>query len=288
MANRSRFIIAESSIKNYFSKGSKNVFSKELLAGILEGKRIEWNLPQSMNIEMFIRRLCSSEILKAITLEFEGYLNKKDRYITNTATELEIAISLMPKSYLSHYTAVFLHGLTTQIPKTIYVTFEQSKKEFTKLQIEQKSIDAAFTKQQRKSGTMVVFNEYTILMHNGKHTNRSGVFTLNEIPVTNLERTLIDITVRPSYAGGVYSVLEAYKKAIDKISINKLIALLDNINYIYPYHQSIGFYLEKAGFESDKLNALRDKKMEFNFYLTYEMQEKQYSKEWKLYYPKGL
>jgi hypothetical protein len=33
------------------------------------------------------------------------------------------------------------------------------------------------------------------------------------IPVTNLERTLIDITVRPDYAGGVQNVLDAFRIA---------------------------------------------------------------------------
>ena len=61
---------------------------------------------------------------------------------------------------------------------------------------------------------------------------------------TNLERTLIDAAVRPVYAGGVFEVRKAYQLAKEKVSVNRLAALLQKLNYIYPYHQAIGFYLE--------------------------------------------
>lgn len=38
------------------------------------------------------------------------------------------------------------------------------------------------------------------------------------MPVTILERTLIDIAVRPYYVGGPGNVLEAYKAAADQLS----------------------------------------------------------------------
>jgi hypothetical protein len=288
MANRSRYIIAESKIKKYFSQDQRNVYSHEQIREIFDQKRMEWNLPQSMYVNQFIDKLVKRQILKLNELKFEGYLPQKERYTNENATVFQIAISLMPKSYLSHYSAVYLNGLTTQIPKTIYVTFEQSDKVIKKTYIEQSTIDSAFKKQQRISGATTVFEDYTILMHNGKNTGRAGVYVQNGIPITNIERTLIDITVRPNYAGGVFSILETYKKAIDNISINKLIAILDNINFIYPYYQSIGFYLERAGCEISKLEGLRKRKMQFDFYLTYDMQEMEYSKIWKLFYPKGL
>jgi len=52
----------------------------------------------------------------------------------------------------------------------------------------------------------------------GKNTNRLGVEEIagpasETIPVTNLERTLIDIVVRPAYAGGTSQLLKAYRTA---------------------------------------------------------------------------
>jgi predicted transcriptional regulator of viral defense system len=258
------------------------------LNGILEEKRALWNLPASMNVEKFIERLVQSQILQEQAVYLQGLDQTKTRYITADAPIFQLAVSLIGKSFLSHYTAVFLHGLTTQVPKVIYISFEQSKKAQTRGTLQQHAIDAAFAKPQRKSANVASYDDYTFVFHNGMYTNRTGIIVLDEIPVTNLERTLIDITVRPDYAGGVSSVLEAYKRSIDKISINKLIAILDKFDFIYPYHQSIGFYLERAGIESSRLQPLMERKMKFDFYLAYEMTEKNYDKGWRIYYPKGI
>ena len=288
MANKSRFIVAESSIKAFFKDGKEKVFNKEQLSEILEQNRVLWNLPFSMNVDKFIEKLLGSEILSKREVVFHGNYSNKERYLVSDATLFQVAVSLVNKSYLSHYSAAYLHNLTNQVPKTIYISFEQSKKNNVDRELEQRAIDSAFLKPQRKSATTTIYEGYTFLLHNGMYSNRSGIYSLNELPVTNIERTIIDIAVRPGYAGGVDSVLDIYRKAIDKISMNKLVATLDKLNFIYPYHQTIGFYLEKAGLSESKLEILRKREMLFDFYLTYEMIEKEYNKTWRHYYPKGM
>lgn len=288
MANKSRFLIAEGKIKSFFKDGRKRVYSEEQLEDIFKQKRALWNLPISMTPAKFIERIISSEILHTRTLLFDGFLPNKKRFVTSDVSIFQLAVSLISKSYLSHYSAVFLQGLTTQIPKTIYISFEQSKKKDIDRTLKQESIDSAFSKPQRKAITGTVFEEYTIRIHNGMYSNRAGIYSMNDLPITNIERTLIDITVRPDYAGGVDSVLDIYRNAIERISINKLIVILDNLNFIYPYHQAIGFYLEKAGYDYLKLEGLSNREMLFDFYLTYDMPEKEYNHIWKIYYPKGM
>jgi predicted transcriptional regulator of viral defense system len=288
MANRSRFVIAESSIKAYFKGATQKVYALGHLNGILEEKRALWNLPASMTGDKFLEKLIQSQILQKCSIYLQGLDQTKNRYITVDASVYQVAVSLISKSFLSHYTAVFLHGLTTQVPKVIYVSFEQSKKLQSKGTLRQDAIDGAFAKPQRKSANVASYNDYTFIFHNGMYSNRAGVAAFDDIPVTNLERTLIDITVRPDYAGGVSSVLEAYRRAIEKISLNKLIAILDKFDFTYPYHQSIGFYLERVGIESSRLQPLMERRMEFDFYLTYEMIDKEYDKSWRIYYPKGI
>lgn len=288
MANRSRFVIAESRIKSFFKEQKFKVYTAEGLGAILEEKRALWNLPAYMNLPKFIEKLLTREILTSQEIIFSGYLNQKKVFIAPGASVFEVAATLINKSYLSHYSAAYLHGLTTQVPKVIYISFEQSKKAEFDGELEQAAIDSALSKPQRISGTTSVYEDYTFLIHNGMYSNRLGVFTLNDLPVTNIERTLIDIAVRPAYSGGVYSVLEIYTKAIERISINKLQATLDKLNFIYPYHQVIGFYLERAGLSERKLDVFRTKEKINDFYLTYEMPEKEYNKDWRLYYPKGM
>jgi len=129
---------------------------------------------------------------------------------------------------------------------------------------------------------------------NGLHTGNSGVINMTgpegePLRVTDIERTLIDITVRPEYSGGPFEVLTAYKRASDRLSVNRLVALLKRIDYIYPYHQAIGFYLERAGaYKESQIQLLTKAGIKCDFYLMHQITEPHYSARWHLYYPKGL
>ncbi|MGF6851103.1 putative transcriptional regulator of viral defense system [Chitinophaga sp. W3I9] len=288
-----KFVSAQKQILTYFSTQRQRVYSILELSKILEEQRGIWKLSINTNVEKFADQLIEREILKKIELIFPDTLVKTERYLFKDASPYEIALSLRSKSYISHYSAVFLNNLTTQVPKTIYVTHEQSKKQpIGKTQLLQNAIDHAFSQPQRISNHTTKIGDYSLILLNGMYSNRAGVQNLiiddYGIAVTNLERTLIDITVRPNYAGGIFSVLDTYRNALDKVSINKLAATLSQINFIYPYHQSIGFLLERAGYSGKQLDLLRKKNMEIDFYLTYQIEEKQYSKEWRIFYPKGM
>jgi hypothetical protein len=84
-------------------------------------------------------------------------------------------------------------------------------------------------------------------------------------------------------------VLKAYERAGSRASVNRLAALLAQLEYIYPYHQAVGFYLERSGvFTPSAIELFRGKfKYEFDFYLTYEMKQTQYHPRWRLHVPKG-
>lgn len=295
MANAFRYIRkikSEDQIRSFFEKASSRVFSPAELAGIVEEHRNIWNLAATTPVAKLMERLVANNVLRLIEIPFS---NEKifQRYLFGEPSAYEVAVSLHNKSYLSHYTAVFLHGLTTQVPKTIYVTHEQSAKVQARGTLTQAAIDAAFLLPQRRPETKGVFEDYNLILLSGKYTNRLGVTTVardrERLSYTGLERTLIDITVRPNYAGGAFMVLEAYKKALAlNLSVNKLAATLNNLSFIYPYHQAVGFYLTRAGYTGDLLSLLRKQPMSFDFYLDYQLEERGYSPDWKIYYPMGI
>jgi len=45
---------------------------------------------------------------------------------------------------------------------------------------------------------------------------------------------LIDIAVRPAPAGGISSAIEAYRAAKDRVSVPKLVNILEQLRYMYP------------------------------------------------------
>jgi predicted transcriptional regulator of viral defense system len=185
------------------------------------------------------------------------------------------------------------HGLTDKASKIIYVNSEQSQKFDREADLEQESIDRAFKGKVRVTKYIFVYKKWEICCLNGINTNNLGVEEIEidkegKLSVTNMERTLIDITVRPIYSGGCGEVLEAYKRAKGKISVERLVAMLKKIRYIYPYHQAIGFYMQLAGFSDSSLKQLRKFGLKYDFYLDYDMKKTKYSKEWRIHYPKNL
>jgi predicted transcriptional regulator of viral defense system len=267
-------------------------FRKMQVADILSSHRSEWKLPAGMTFTSFLDFLLNMNVLREVSIPSEHYTDEK-RYILGDASVYSIALSLKPKSYLTHGSAVVLHGLTDQILKTVYVNYEQSPKPQGG-GLTQESINRAFANRQRQSKLTYKYEDFQIVVINGKHTDRLEVTQLpgtegELLDVTKLERTLIDIAVRPSYAGGVVQVLEAFERAKPTASINTLVATLKKLNYVYPYHQVIGFYMDRAGYPESQWQKLIKLGLQFDFYLTYQLPaNKEYDPKWRLFYPSGL
>jgi hypothetical protein len=67
-----------------------------------------------------------------------------------------------------------------------------------------------------------------------------------------------------------------------------LVELLQKLQYKYPFHQVVGFYLEQSGvFKEDEIKLLQGFERKYDFYLVHEMIEMVYSAKWRLYYPKN-
>jgi hypothetical protein len=112
--------------------------------------------------------------------------------------------------------------------------------------------------------------------------------TGTKLRVTSLERTLIDATVRPGYAGGVAGVLEAYRRARGQVRVQNLIDTLQELDYIYPYHQAIGFYMEWAGFTAKQFAPLKAIEMNWDFYLAHGLKNPVFNRDWRIHHPKTL
>lgn len=252
---------------------------------------IKNSLPKSIGVNVIEEILEESGVIHRDILKSDEYRDVKRITIPSlNPTPYHYAVSLRGEAYLSHSSAVHLLGLTQQQPKTIYVNREQSKKPQPEGVLLQESIDRAFSRPQRRSRYVFKILGFKIVLLSGKATGRAGVIDddITGLPITCLERTLIDITVRPRYAGGVFQVSQAFKEALNEIDTVKMLSLLKRINYIYPYHQALGFYLERAGANKGMLKQLKDMDLNFDFYLDYSMANPNYDESWRIFYPLGV
>ncbi len=282
---------AEHATVALFESLDVRVFTRYQLQQIYAVQRWEWKIAGRYGLDDFLGFLVRQGHLKEIRLTSSTYKGFH-LYAWGNASAFEVGLALRPKSYLSHGSAVFLHGLTDQLPAVVYSNKEQSPKRRGS-GLSQARLDAAFARPQRRAKYLVEGNGMRILLLNGKCTDQLEVGPFEGpggemLRVAKLERTLIDIVVRPSYAGGVVQVLEAYKAAREHISVGLLVATLHKLDYVYPYHQAIGFFMERAGFNERLLARVERLGLDYDFYLAHGIKNPVKVPRWRLFVPEGL
>lgn len=278
-------------VEAYFDSDPLKVFAPRALERLIGEEKPNWRL-SSIPTRALLELLQAESHLSKLELTSEKYRGET-RLVWRTPSPFEIALSIRPGSYLSHATAAYLHGLTDDVPSTFYVNKEQSQKGGGGTLL-QANLDRAFANRQRQSNLSYLDpagNTYVVLA--GRYSNRLEVGNVpgpnaEMLAATKLERTLIDMVVRPFYAGGVQKVAEAFSKARGRMSTNVLVATIKRLAYVYPYHQAIGFYLERAGFEASTLDRVREMGMEFDFYLAHGMKDTVFDPTWRVHHPRGL
>lgn len=273
------------------TKGVSVYTSQQLYQAIREASRSFGDTHVKFGLRKTEDALVELNILQRVTLRSEGYRDIERLAVLELhPTALHLAVSLRSDSYLCHLSAVYLHGLTDQIPRTSYVNKEQSPKQPSSGNLTQAAIDRAFSGSQRKSKYEFRLGKERVVLLSGKNTNRLGVQTDTRtgLDVTDLERTLIDIAVRPRYSGGVFQVSRAYQTAAKEVDIAKLARVLGMMSYKYPYHQSVGFYLSHAGLPESELQPFRLIDMEFDFYLDYSIANPVFNESWRVFHPQGV
>ena len=258
---------------------------------IFRDNREAWQLPRRLTQQEFIEFLSDDGQLKSYHLKFphRPYL----RYTWGEADLADVVQSVNLRGYFSHFTALQHHSLTEQLPKTIYFNIEQ-RLTGGGTEPSQRGIDHAFQRKCRVSQNLVTLDNWTIRLLNGRNTGELGVVQterdgVSSLRYTDIERTLIDVTVRPVYSGGPFQVAEAFEAAEPRLNVKRLIEYLRKLNYTYPFHQAIGYYMDRSGkYSADQLALLRDFEMRYDFYLDYGLKQTDYIKDWRLHVPKGF
>jgi hypothetical protein len=293
MPKRTKLDRAAKTIVRALRSSGTNIYSQKTLAEFFYGERKKGVLAQHTTLNDFLEFMTDNSHLVTVTLLAESYDKSITRYCLNKPSPFELATSIQKSGYLSHGTAAHLHRLINSELPVLYLNVEQSAKPTSHQPLTQIAIDRAFSGKQRLSNLVYKHQGLAITMLSGKNTGRLGVENIfgpnyESVPVTNLERTLIDVTVRPLYAGGITSTLDAYRSAKGRMSTSKLVEILEKLHYIYPYAQAIGFLMERAGYPESEYSQLKAGISKFDFYLTHGMKNPRYDETWRLHYPASM
>jgi predicted transcriptional regulator of viral defense system len=124
---------------------SENITGDQLrLVKELSEKEIEWfrieNLPESLesqynNIQELVENLAHKGILKRA---------ERGVYLSSNFTDPNVIGTLMVKrGAIAYWSALYLHGLTSRFPNTVFVQSTQRKKNKTVLNVSYKFISVA-------------------------------------------------------------------------------------------------------------------------------------------------
>jgi predicted transcriptional regulator of viral defense system len=291
---RTKLARGEPELIERLSRSDQLVYSPHQLTELFRAMRERGIYSKQASYEDFLGFVLRRGHLTQIALTAPHYDETLLCFCRGQAEALDIGASLRSSAYFSHSTAAYLNGLTTTLPNALYLNLEQSAKpKSDSNQLNQESLDRAFSGNQRQSRLFYTHEKLTVTMLSGKKTGRLAVESIaastgRSFSATNLERTLIDLTVRPAYAGGIQAVLECFRTARPRVSIEKLLQILDQLDYVYPYAQAIGFLAQRAGFATDDLKLLQNRITPLKFYLAHGMKNPTYDETWRIHRPIDL
>lgn len=274
-------------IAKYFDNQDKLSFTDSTLLKIFEKEKKDWGFKNRTSPEHILIGFLESVFFNSKIYQDPKGIKKRIFYF-RTTDELTILSAIIPGGFFSYHTAMKLHGLSALKSDAYFLTKERSVYEEARdNEISQEDIDYAFSQSQRESTNISLLKKKRIVITSGKRLDELGIiFRKNEgvnYLYTDLERTLLDIVVRPGYSGGSLNVLKAFKKSKSRVDLLKLKGYLMKAGYIYPYHQSIGFYLKRAGYPKKDCGIFRTE-MEFDFYLSYTSDLTEFDEEWRIYH----
>lgn len=211
----------------------------------------------------------------------------------------EMAAGMFPKGYFCNLSSVYFHSLTDQVPGVVYIcneTITPRTRDDTRT-LPESAIRTAFIKPHRHTRNIIDLENGAVAVLDRERGTDFGVTDIRAghplypagMRVTCLERALIDAVVAPQYNGGIASVLSYFRAAKRWVRVDRLFEIYGALRFVYPYAQTIGFLLERAGMPG-RAAAIREAyPPRQKFFIDHEAKSTwAFDERWMLYHPRGL
>lgn len=163
-----------------------------------------------------------------------------------------IAAALIQPMAISHWSACAHHGFTTQIPALIQAT--------TPAKVLTPEMRTGKAHSPRGRAVWTVAGHDFEFVHVASHLfwgfQKIWVNSWQQVNITDLERTALDLIARPDIFGGFSAAIEILENAIHQVNVGRLVAygLKYNVGSVI---KRLGWALETLGFSGNDLERLR-------------------------------
>ncbi len=165
----------------------------------------------------------------------------------SAVNEFEVAMALADPAAISHWSAFQHHGLTQQVPKTVFVL----------------TTNRTSVPRMRRAGTANAGGGYTVgdttyrfvQVKPDRFFGRERVWVNDtRVWVTNLERTLLDGLSMPRYCGDFAEVLHAFLVGLDRLDADRIVRYALRLDVATA--KRLGWVLEHHGHSTSRNDDL--------------------------------
>ena len=295
-------VMSESAVFN-------NVLAPASIRRVYDALRSQGYLLQRVTLSNFTKYILSPEVDLFRELHLVRKSDGKDviRLIPRSqpVSPYAIALSLSTHAYVSHYSALYLHGLTLNVPKPIYVKSRRTKAKNPPREpgsLTQAQLDSSFSLPARATRNIYTFDyegatREVYLLEKSAEVDKgiTKVFAPHApsgIAVSGIEKTLVECVIKTNYAGGAGEVLDAFRMAKGNLKILRMMQLFNGGHYLFPYEKNILFYMDRTDYSEQQKNLVKERsrpdRKGFTTYLEKDMHSMRLDPEIGIYYPQGL
>lgn len=162
--------------------------------------------------------------------------------------EFEIAMSLANPAAVSHWSAMNHHGMTEQVPRTVFV-LTTTESCFPRVR-------GTKDKEKLHTGYPTGNASYRFIQVKPEHFFGTEELWIGNtlVLITDPERTLLDGLCRPQYCGGFAEALHAFNAIGDRLNIKRIVEYALRLNIAVA--KRLGWVLEYWGYDSSEFSEL--------------------------------
>lgn len=232
---------------------------------------------------MFYSKLLEDGLI-SYTVTFRDI--QKIRYTLNKEFNIyDFAYSLENKSFFPMFTSLNIQGLSNYRNNFVFISRERKERNnFISRSLTQDAIDKAFTRNPRRTKAYDVINGYNLVLLESNNTEGIGIINYNGYRVSSINRAFIEIISNIHYFISPNNVINEFKIIKNKLDIDEILKIIEKFDFVYPYYQLAGYYLEEIGFTKNELFKFYSKKSDLIFYTIKNKKKYEFNEYWNIKY----